>query len=102
MREQQIATFLQGHPGFFRGVISSHKPNEQKTLSEVLESGHIPTRYFLSPKACAGILRRAEKRGKELPEALRIALEAVASGQTSPQGGAATSSMFTSEGSTCR
>jgi hypothetical protein len=60
------------------------------SLSDTLETGTLPRRYFLSAKACKGILRRAEKRGKELPDALRIALEAVASGQTFPQGGAAT------------
>ena len=32
-------------------------------------------KYYLSPKACLGILRRASARGKELPEVLRIALE---------------------------
>jgi DNA (cytosine-5)-methyltransferase 1 len=34
----------------------------------------------LSAKACAGILRRAEKRGKALPELLRLALESVSGG----------------------
>lgn len=55
------------------------------SLSEILEpSGSIDPRYFLSPKACAGILRRAEARGKELPEALAHALRVVAdSEQTS-------------------
>src|SRR5690606_11599048 len=48
------------------------------SLSQVLERGSIPSRYFLSAKRCAGILRRAEKRGKELPQALRLALEAMA------------------------
>jgi hypothetical protein len=38
----------------------------------------------LTPRACQGILRRAEKRGKDLPEALKSALLAVAS-QTPPQ-----------------
>jgi hypothetical protein len=47
-------------------------------LSQVLERGSIPRRYFLSAKACAGILRRAEKRGKKLPEALERALVAQA------------------------
>jgi hypothetical protein len=47
-------------------------------LSEVLETGPLPKRFFLSAKACAGILRRAEKRGKTLPEPLRLALESVA------------------------
>ena len=48
------------------------------SLSSILETGPVDPRYFLSPKACAGILRRAEKRGKELPEPLRLALLAVA------------------------
>ena len=43
-------------------------------LADVLEQDVDP-KYYLSAKACAGILRRAEKRGKELPEALRAALE---------------------------
>jgi hypothetical protein len=45
-------------------------------LSDVLEINGVPPRYSLSAKACAGILRRAAARGKELPEALRLALEA--------------------------
>lgn len=48
------------------------------SLSHVLEQAEIPQRYFLSPKACAGILLRAERRGKELPEQLERALRAVA------------------------
>ncbi len=46
------------------------------SLSAILEIGAVPPRYYLSPRACRGILRRAEKRGKELPAALRQALEA--------------------------
>jgi DNA-directed RNA polymerase subunit RPC12/RpoP len=41
-------------------------------------TGDLPQRYFLSAKACAGILRRAAKRGKELPAALLQALREVA------------------------
>jgi hypothetical protein len=41
---------------------------------EVLERCALPTRYFLSSIACAGILRRAVNRGKVLPEALARAL----------------------------
>jgi len=48
------------------------------SLSEVLETGEVHRRYFLTSKACAGILRRAEKRGKELPPQLKAALEEVA------------------------
>ena len=53
------------------------------SLSEILETGPVDRRYFLSPKACKGILRRAANRGKSLPPSLREALEAVASDQTS-------------------
>jgi hypothetical protein len=39
-------------------------------LSAILEPNPDP-KYFLSPTACKGILRRAEKRGRELPLPLR-------------------------------
>ena len=48
------------------------------SLSDVLEGGPVPARYFLSAKACSGILRRAAKRGKALPPLLARALKAVA------------------------
>ena len=48
----------------------------ESTLSQILQA-NVPEKYFLSAKACAGILRRAEKRGKELPKMLREALEEV-------------------------
>ena len=35
----------------------------------------VPEKYYLSPRACLGILKRANARGKELPEILRLALE---------------------------
>jgi hypothetical protein len=54
------------------------------SLSDILETGELPRRYYLTPRACRGILRRAEKRGKELPWELKSALLAVAS-QTLPQ-----------------
>ena len=45
----------------------------ESSLSQILEE--TPHRkYYLSVKACLGILRRAEKRGKQLPEILRQAL----------------------------
>ena len=58
----------------------SEWPNDAAvcSLSQVLEKGSIPQKYFLSSMACAGILRRAEKRGKKLPEQLARALLAVA------------------------
>ena len=48
------------------------------SLSEMLETGPIDPRYYLTEKACRGILRRAEKRGKTLPPPLEAALRAVA------------------------
>ena len=54
----------------------SECPNDAKEslLSAVLETGDVPPKYFLSPKACAGILRRAENQWKEIPDPLRSAL----------------------------
>ena len=51
-------------------------PNAENvsTLSQILQVG-VPEKYYLSQKACLGILRRASARGKQLPELLRKALE---------------------------
>jgi hypothetical protein len=48
------------------------------TLGDVLEP-NAPARYSLSARAATGILRRAEKRGRELPGALETALRSLAS-----------------------
>ena len=45
----------------------------ESRLSWILED-NVPEKYYLSAKACQGILNRASRRGKELPETLRIAL----------------------------
>ena len=50
----------------------------ESCLSDILETGDLPLRYFLSQAACAGILRRADKRGRTLPVPLMRALTAVA------------------------
>ena len=42
-------------------------------LSQILEDSPHP-KYFLSEKACLGILTRAERRGKELPPELKAVL----------------------------
>jgi hypothetical protein len=44
------------------------------SLADVLETDSVQQKYYLSPKACEGILRRANKRGKTLPPALQEAL----------------------------
>lgn len=43
-------------------------------LSQILVDSPLP-KYYLSAKACSGILNRANKRGKELPKELKDALE---------------------------
>ena len=44
------------------------------SLSQILEDNPHP-KYYLTKKACLGILRRSAERGKELPPQLKIALE---------------------------
>ena len=51
---------------------------ERVSLLDILEIGAVPRKYYLSPMACRGILRRAAKRGKALPERLRVVLEQIA------------------------
>lgn len=48
------------------------------SLSRILERLPLPRRFFLTAIACAGILRRAARRGKTLPARLERALAAVA------------------------
>ena len=54
---------------------------QESTLSQILLA-EVPEKYYLSPKACLGILHRASVRGKELPEVLKKALERQAGGLT--------------------
>ena len=70
-----------GSPTEFLTLSISEYPSDgaASSLSDILETGELPRRYYLSGTACRGILRRTAKRGKELPEALKSALLAVAS-----------------------
>ena len=52
---------------------ASPKDAVESSLSQILEDSP-PSRYYLSRKACLGILRRALERGKELPQQLKMAL----------------------------
>ena len=56
-------------------------PREEcvSTLSQILMAD-VPQKYYLSQKACLGILRRASERGKKLPEVLELALKKQAQG----------------------
>lgn len=59
---------------WIRNFGAAPNAEEESFLSEILQEG-VPEKYYLSARACQGILNRASKRGKELPEVLRIALE---------------------------
>ena len=53
--------------------IGSPKEESVSLLSQILED-NVPQKYYLSARACQGILTRASRRGKPLPEVLRQAL----------------------------
>jgi hypothetical protein len=56
------------------GGCSSSEPS----LTEILEEPqNVPEKYSLSARAASGILRRAQKRGRQLPQHLADALQAV-------------------------
>lgn len=73
-------TFTWETDGALRTELSTRNTGEfpsadaASTLSQILQA-EVPGKYYLSQKACLGILRRASARGKELPEVLRLALE---------------------------
>ena len=62
-------------PGEFSMLNFGESPKDvdESLLSQILQD-NVPEKYYLSAKACQGILRRAENRGKQLPEILRKAL----------------------------
>lgn len=69
-----------GSHGGFSTLNTSDWPNDASvcSLSSVLQDhSEIPPRFYLSHKACTGILRRADNRGKGLPTMLLEALRQV-------------------------
>ena len=50
-----------------------HSAAKESLLSQILEV-NAPEKYFLSARACRGILTRASRRGKKLPDLLETAL----------------------------
>ncbi len=68
------------------GIFFGHSRDVTKaSLQSILEAPSlVPKRFSLSPKACAGVLRRASKRGRELPPELKAALQASAQMSESP------------------
>jgi hypothetical protein len=49
-----------------------------RSVETVLETGDIPQRFYATPKACAGFLRRDIRRGMKLLDALREGVSRVA------------------------
>ena len=71
--------------GWTHTLAPSHSDGSVCSLSDILETGAHLRRYCLSAKACRGILRRAAKRGRQLPPSLHAALERVARTTTKPK-----------------
>jgi hypothetical protein len=63
------------------GISESPSHVSESTLSGVIETGEAPERYFLSPNAAKGMLRRADRMGRNLFPPLRRALEILSKGQ---------------------
>ena len=59
------------------GVSRNAEP--ESTLSQILMAD-VHQKYYLSQKACLGILRKASERGKKLPKVLETALKKQAQG----------------------
>ena len=78
---QPDASSMKWEDGALLGAYTTHSFGESPSvdagsrLSQILEDSPHP-KYYLSAKACEGILRRAERRGKELPPMLKEALVA--------------------------
>jgi hypothetical protein len=63
-------------------AVTSEFPSRvsESTLSAVVETGEAPQRYFLSPNAAMGMLRRANQMGRPLFLPLRRSLEILSQG----------------------
>ena len=76
-RKGDGAFFWSAHGRILGEIPSECFAKPKPKLRDILESGPIAARYFLSPKSAAGILRRAKHRGRELPVRLMDALQAL-------------------------
>jgi len=66
-------------------VDTSESPNHasESILLDVIQTGEVPQRYFLSQNAAVGMLRRANRMGRALFPPLRQALEILSRDQSS-------------------
>ena len=81
--EQGTTGLLSALPGDYMTPNIGEYPSDarESRLSQILEDGALQ-KYYLTARACQGILSRAERRGKELPEILKTALQRQAQTQT--------------------
>ena len=65
----------------------SESPNRaaDSSLLDIIETRSVPPRYFLSPNAAAGMLRRANHQKRPLFPPLRKALETMSQGRLSSE-----------------
>ncbi len=65
----------------------SESPNHavDSSLLDIIETQSVPARYYLSPNAAVGMLRRANAQGRPLFPPLRKALETLARAQSSSE-----------------
>lgn len=63
------------------GTLESPSHVKESTLLAAIEMGEVPPKYFLSPNAARGMLRRVNRMGRNLFPPLRQALEILAKGQ---------------------
>lgn len=72
------------HRRYFLNCGQKPMTERPSKLSQILETNPDP-KYNLSAKACQGILNRAEKRGKKLPEQLETALRKQSASRNVPE-----------------
>jgi hypothetical protein len=104
------ASWVMGGPllGEYTMLSFGEFPKEEKEshLSQILQGGQLQ-KYYLSEKACQGILRRAKTRGKQLPEILYSTLMkqaglSVSKNEPDAMGGVKESSSNTIESEHCQ
>ena len=71
---------------WLRNTGASPRDAIESFLSQILQA-HPPKKYYLTTAACLGILRRAEERGKPLPQELDTALRIQAGLMHLPESG---------------
>ena len=79
----EILSPWRGDASILNTGLAPRKEENVYSLSQILEEDPHP-KYYLTKKACLGILRRSSERGKELPPQLKTALEAQAGVKRTP------------------